>query len=141
MSSLRWSVRESFIRYLAAQSDAWVYVGESAEIVGDEFAFPLTSPPDSSGVYVFSGVVMFSAHSGLLQVEIRDPSIRPSRDGFVLSAVHNGKRLDFAGIAEIRADDSPGWTARTTTLLAEAAALFGGAYQPGTPLADPVLVP
>jgi hypothetical protein len=141
MSTLIWGVRSSFVAYVSNQSDASIHVGDGAWITKSGFAF--AGAEQSDELMTFRGTVIFRAHGGLLHVELRDPQIRRHGRSWVLSVkdgANPSQQVDFALVERLEAVKEPSLLrASNTALLPGVVPLFGGSYQAGTLLDDPVV--
>lgn len=115
-----------------------------ADVVDDDgqFAFPFLSSRD--GILQFGGAVVFSAHSGMLNVRIQRPSLRMDGRTAVISIDDpwepDEPALEFGRGALSIADDGAAQivTAHDLVLTEDASDLFNGAYVAGAPIAGAV---
>jgi len=160
---LDWGVKEGFRGYVTGTiGHGTITVGDGASVNGDgTFHFPADTAAtfdSASGTptAAFRGSVHFSAHDGLLDVEISDIRIR--YEGGTGSLIADVVSVPFEGVTppappSVTYDDvvlatvsgstwstsatSASWSGATTTLTADGAPAFGGFYTAGTAL-DPV---
>ncbi|GAA0967634.1 hypothetical protein GCM10009555_011680 [Acrocarpospora macrocephala] len=121
---LVWGVHESFRAYVEEIGE--IRVEAPASAVGSGFLFRRTS---YAGRY--TGTVLFTAHGGLLRLEVRDPSIHREGERLVLSVVDPTARLRILADL-VPAGDGSGFHA---TLAPEGAVAFDFRYPAGSPLA------
>jgi hypothetical protein len=138
-TSLRWAVKDSFIRYVTV-SGGRVSCGNGARWADGEFDFAPDSETDDERTRTFLGDVLFVAHGTLLRVALGLPRIEVDGADAVLTAVTDpadpSTRAAIArATAEADSADADGRTRWTTTLTPEGALIFGGNYAPGTELA------
>lgn len=124
---LVWAVKESFVAYVEAVGGT-VEPSGGAVREGALFRFPEQDAPGAAGERCFGGEVRFRAHDGLLAVTLSglrlvDGVLRCRRP-------HRDELLDLVTLEPV------GSGVHRTTLAAEGAALFGGQYDPGQPMAD-----
>jgi hypothetical protein len=127
---LAWGVRRSFVDYVQRVGGT-VSFGGAAFWHDGAFRFPAERGHSDR----FSGEVLFSAHGGLLSVEIADPWLEENRGVLVLT-VADFARAHRLPIAEL--ERGGGWAGPHSTRITEAGSiLLGGTYPVGTEL-DPV---
>lgn len=143
-TALQWSIKRSFLRYIAAMPDGRCSVTDGADLAHggeiDRFQYRfngLKAGPDSLEA-AFQGDVRFSGHHGMLFVRVADPLITVGSDGTgVLSVLPNasdtGHRVPLVTFT-LTADDQPEdqpmrFTGTGVRLTADGADLFGGVYE------------
>ena len=150
---LIWGVKGSFVRYLASVPDtavalddgaaefrdggAWRFPGAGMRITGDPWA-------EGSAEYDFTGSLRIDGHGGMMAVRIIRPRLTLADGEAVLSVEDEHRASERHELARAaldserrRGDGSAAFDLRLTGL----AAMFGGSYPLGTPLAPAVLVP
>jgi hypothetical protein len=143
-AQLRWSIRTSFLRYVAALPDARASVSGGATMTTDDpqlLLFPHDAEASTSDVLAFSGDLRLSGHGGLLFVRLADPRIDHSGERAVLSVADpatedgSGPRLPLVTLALSRSET--GWSGSDVELCSEGVALFNHVYPEGAPF-DPL---
>lgn len=148
LAGLTWGIKRSFIRYIAMLPDGNYLTDEGACLGGTSyFTFP-THPasPNADPVTRFTGSLRIRGHGGMLDVLLADPWIEHRDNGMVLSVVDPNRwpgrdqRLVLAHVTPMIPDAPTPGEKKFTALLADSGTdVFGGQYDPGTPL-DPVTV-
>ncbi|MFC7432050.1 MULTISPECIES: HtaA domain-containing protein [unclassified Agrococcus] len=140
--SLVWRIKASLIDYVRGMPDGEVLLDDGVAETAGGFAFPPLGT--EGGVLRFGGCVTFQGHSGMMHVELSEPSLTPVGDGWRLEFADPDAptvRLHFADVASMtRGDDDGARHGAGTTLAADGADLFFGPYEQGTPLDDPVVL-
>lgn len=146
-NALDWTLKRSFVEYIARMPDGRMSVTDGAEVDGTSFRFRVTSFERSAkgGIAAFRGDVRFAGHGNLLFVGIADPIVAFSGDEAVVSiqlpASVRGpaERIDLAK-GMIRAVEYVGTAERRTIgsplLTEDGSELFAGVYSAGDPLDD-----
>lgn len=146
-AGLDWTLKRSFVEYVARMPDGQMSVTDGAGVDGTSFRFPMASFERSAdgGIAAYSGDVRFAGHGNLLFVGIADPIIAYHGDEAVVSiqlpatARDAAERVDLAnGI--IRAVEFDATTERRTigslSLTEDGSDLFAGVYSAGDLLDD-----
>lgn len=150
---LVWGVKASFLNYLAHTGDATTTViGAAAPTASGKFYFEPepaapVHPTEETVTLKFLGGVQFSAHFGMLQVEIRDPWVTFSASGSSLSialsdAAKGASRIPLLSLEPTAPTVGSGiamWTAVPTRLTAEGMYIFNDFY-PADELFDPLSI-
>lgn len=137
--SLRWAVRDSFLRYVTVIA-AGAYTVDGAELDDSgRFVFPLAQAArrDEEWHFWFVGSVNFTAHHGFLDVTISNPEVTIGAEGGLLSTRTDRGLLHVARLAGARPvvdGDDIRWEAVAAVLLPEAVPLFGDVYAAGAEL-------
>ncbi|WP_424533549.1 HtaA domain-containing protein [Sphaerisporangium viridialbum] len=129
--AMAWGVRASFRAYVEEAGE--IRIEAPASAAGREFRFRRAAC--DGDVVRYEGAVLFTAHGGLLRLEVRDPSIHREGERLVLSVADTtapGRRLILADLEP--ATDGSGLHA---TLAPEGAVAFDFRYPAGSPL-EPV---
>lgn len=142
-SGMTWSVRQSFLAYIAASGGS-TSAGDGATVDGAGTAsWPLADsanfrPADMEGRLRFAGRVRYTAHMGLLEVDIVRPELDLAGGMAILSS--QGQRL---ATFQVHPVDGPGGyvllVGQRGRLDASALGVFGNAYTVETEL-DPLVV-
>ncbi|MGW2824323.1 HtaA domain-containing protein [Streptomyces sp. NPDC001443] len=136
VASLRWAVKESFLRYVQVlAAGTCEATGEATLDADGVFAFPLIGSEHEAGnqVFAFGGGAKFYAHAGHLDVELHGLELWLTEEGGHL-AVRGAdqERIALATTGPLR----PGQRDGIIPLLTDTgAAVFGHVYVPGTELA------
>lgn len=142
--SLRWAIRESFLRYITVIARGTV---DSDGVITDHdgaFVFPLRAASEQADGWhlSFGGSLRFTAHAGFLDVLIAAPEVVVGPSGGILVTHTNDPAESLQGLLEVdptepRLDDDGTrvWQAVPTRLLAAAEAHFGSVYPAGTEMA------
>jgi len=138
-TSLRWAVKESFVRYVAT-SGGRMSCGNGAQWVEGEFDFAADEASSHGESRAFLGDVLFVAHGSLLRVALGLPRIEIVGETAAVSALTDPldptTRIEIARALRARApQDADGRAPWKATLTAEGARVFGGNYPPGAELA------
>lgn len=138
-TSLRWAVKESFVRYVAT-SGGRVSCGNGAQWMAGEFDFAADEVSSHGESRAFLGDVLFVAHGSLLRVALGLPRIDIVGEAAAVSALTDPAdpttRIEIARAVRGSApEDADGRTAWDASLTAEGARIFGGNYPPGAELA------
>ena len=137
--SLVWALKESFAAYVSGLPDGRIAVSGAAGRAADgAFAFPALDATNRR----FGGTVRFTGYGGVLDLEVSDPILESEASvTFVTLAIGpSGERVRFARLGAPCPLDTVPWTATAVTATDDGAALLGGVYAPGAPLADVSLV-
>jgi hypothetical protein len=144
-SGLYWSIKESFVSYIATLPDGTYSLSEDVE-VDDRgvFRFPLAEAGAAGGGWSlsFTGDVRFGGHVGMLFVAISHPTVTFTPVGGSLTiddlaSPKPGARLTIARLPAVGPSLHAGillWPPLTPLLTEEGAELFGGAYAAGSTL-------
>lgn len=138
---LRWSVRASFLRYVAALPDGRASVSQGAELTRDEpqLVFYPTDPGASRpSLLAFRGDLRLAGHGGLLFVRLAAPRIELGADGSAVLTVEDpgsedgsAPRLPLVTLTMTRTDD--GWRGTEVALTPAGVPLFSHVYESGAP--------
>lgn len=143
---LRWTVRASFLRYVAGLPDGRASATDGARITQSdpqEFVYVTDPEHSSDDVLAFRGDVRLSGHRGLLFVRVANPRIH--LDGVQarltvddpMTEDGTGPRLTLVSLAiEKRRDD---WWGTDVRLTADGVAFFNSVYPADEPF-DPLSV-
>lgn len=141
LPGLRWGVKTSFVRYVAALPDGRVSVGRGATpLAGDIALFPPREPaPEPQESEAFEGEVRFSGHGGLLLVQVAHPSVVIDGASAIVTVADTTEdgtatRLPIARCTLSVPQHSAGLTVRHGTdvrLLASGVAMFNHVYTEG----------
>jgi hypothetical protein len=142
-AQLRWTVKRSFVDYIARMPDGRMSVTDGADVDGVVFTFEhdRTIGDGGSEAVCYRGDVRFSGHTGLLFVCIADPIINRVGDRATVSILQpassqrSAERVDLgSGRWE---DRGGGWHRLTDLRLSVLGSeLFAGVYAPGDELDD-----
>ena len=142
VAQLIWGVKQSFRSYVEAAGGV---IDTDAERTPDG-GFIFVAGPDSdlkldpegglSGTGVFQGQVRFTAHGGMLSVQLTDLWLETGPTGASLSIAERTYRLEVAKLGAM-IDDQPAEPALPTTITLDGYQWLGAHYAPGTVL-DPV---
>ncbi|MGI5132515.1 HtaA domain-containing protein [Pseudonocardia sp. CA-107938] len=139
--TLEWTIKLSFLRYIASMPDGRCSVTDGADVVmtpdagHGPFSFALDSADKTDGTWRlhYRGDVRFAGHHGFLFVRIADPAV-VIQGGFGQLSVcgeHDGPtRVPLVRFTVPTHDAAATTTWRCTDvrLTAEGAELFGGVY-------------
>jgi hypothetical protein len=145
-AELRWSIRASFLRYVAALPDARASVSDGARMTRDDpqlVVYPADPDATTASTLAFRGDLRLSGHGGLLFVRLAGPRIELGIDGgtAVLSVEDptsedgTGPRLPLVTVTMTRTE--AGWSGSDAALTADGVALFNHVYPAGAPF-DPL---
>lgn len=144
-AQLRWGVKESFISYMNSPWSGGDWSLDGVTELHDPFAFLWNngeiSQGDGTTTVSYDGTLHFTAHDGILDVQIIDPSVEVSLDGTgelhanLKSEPSQGDTIDqpdtvLADLSNVQWSDEDSFTA-DTALSADGAALFGSSYSEG----------
>jgi hypothetical protein len=141
-AALQWAVRDTLLRYVLVIAHGTCATGGGVTM--DEsgvFGFGLRSAAEvSEGEWrmSFAGSVRFTAHHGVLDILIEDPTVAVGPQGGVLSATTGNGHTAIALLGPAvpaRDGDSLVWPAIGSELLESAVETFGGVYPAGTEMA------
>ncbi|MBO1901320.1 HtaA domain-containing protein [Leucobacter weissii] len=141
--SLRWAIRDSFLRYVTVIAAGRVQV-DGVERDGEgRFVFPLRAVGREGDDWhlSFGGSVRFTAHNGFLDVLVAAPEVLIGPGGGVLATHRREDEASLTPLVELDPGepefdgDSAVWPSIATRLLEAGAEQFGGAYQAGADLA------
>lgn len=146
-ASLDWTLKRSFVEYIAHMHDGRMSVTDGADVDGTSFRFALVSHEDheSGGVAAFRGDVRFAGHGNLLFVGIADPVVAYDDNRATVSiqlpatARRPAERIDFArGVltSKQRDQSSERFIVGHLSLTDDGSQLFAGVYAPGELLDD-----
>jgi hypothetical protein len=130
---LEWGVRTSLLAYVEALPDGCVQAGDGAIRRGEVFAIP--GRPTGADVFAFDGTVHFAGHHGVLDVTLTAFRLHRTGETAELFADIAGELTRIAELAGVRTDDGALLHSGMVTLTDDGAAVLGGVYSPGTPLA------
>lgn len=143
MTTMKWSIKQSFRDYVALLDDGSEDVIEPARVDqgGLKLIFPLDSETTGIGELRFGGGVEYTGYGGILSARMLDPWIESSVKGTVISVIAGPRSVAArTAIAEIDPlGELSGEVTRVPRLTLEGARLFGDVYQPGTSL-DPIIL-
>lgn len=132
MSTLRWGIKSSLVRYVEAMPDGTVTCSSEVTRTPQGFVFPGTD-------LNFIGWVQLVGHGGMLNLLFKAPALEQGAHGWHLTIADPdtpSERLVFASIATF-----DGTHGSVTTLTQDGADLFFGPYELGTVLDDPTVEP
>lgn len=139
--ALRWSIRASFLRYVAALPDARASVSEGAQLTQDDpqlVVYPVDAEASTPAVLAFRGDLRLSGHGGLLFVRLAGPRIELGADGSAVLSVDDpstedgsGPRLPLVTLTMTRTD--AGWAGSDVALTPEGVPVFNHVYEVGAP--------
>jgi Htaa len=139
-TGLAWTVKQSFIRYIAMLPDGAFSATDGASVaVESMFHFEVEDVGDR--VVAFRGDVRFSGHGGLLFVGIIDPKITvvDGQAEMTIKLVRNGPETSEAtsfAVGSLRLlaaeDDHEIYEATSVRLTEAGAQVFGPSYEAGT---------
>ena len=148
VKTLSWGVKQSFRAYVEGAGGK-TQTSEGAQTAADG-GFVFTAGPDSTlaldeagkltGRGVFTGVVHFEAHGGMLKVWMVDPILEITDASAVLTVADHPTRtyrLEAAKLDLTAMTTEPGDLALPAALLMFGSQWLGGNYPAGTAL-DPV---
>lgn len=143
---LRWTVRASFLRYVAGLPDGRASATDGARITQSdpqELVFVADPEHGRDDVLAFRGDVRLSGHSGLLFVRLANPRIHLDGDRARLTVDDpmtedgTGPRLTLVSLAvEKQGDD---WRGTDVKLTADGVAFFNNVYPADDPF-DPLSI-
>jgi hypothetical protein len=149
-AGLLWPIKASFVAYVLGMDDGELEAGNGATVSASHvFAFEPAPTSGSStggttfdastrqGTLRFRGEVRFTAHFGLLSVQISDPFIEFGTESVVLSAATDGQRILLATLTLPEAathDSHLSWRGVVPRLSSAGSSLFNGVYPPGQEL-------
>ncbi|MFJ9390844.1 HtaA domain-containing protein [Nocardioides sp. NPDC101246] len=144
---LRWSVRASFLRYVAALPDARASVSAGALLTRDDpqlVVYPADPASSTPSLLAFHGDLRLAGHGGLLFVRLAGPRIELRPDGPAVLSVEDprtedgsGPRLPLVTVTMTRTE--AGWSGTDAALTEEGVPLFNNVYPPGAEF-DPLEV-
>lgn len=144
---LAWAVRTSFLRYVVGSGGRIRVGGGAATTSSGEIYFPLaevTRDAEAAPREVrLGGEVDFTAHGGMLHLVLRNPVLRLSAEGAELSVESPQPSSIVERVVVVDVNLGAGessesvlmWRDAATTLTVAGAALFGGSYGAGEPMA------
>lgn len=141
--SLSWAVKTSFVRYVrTVAAGRCETVDGATESAAGIFEFPLIEVSEDSGgrVLSFGGGVLFSAHHGFLDVDLRELelTLAPERTELRIAAAEGG--VTIATMDAVVPVDDAGllrWTGLVPRLTEAGAEIFGDVYRVGSEM-DPL---
>ena len=144
---LRWPVRASFLRYVAALPDGRASVSEGAALTADDpqlVVYPVDPGATTPDVLAFAGDLRLGGHGGLLFVRLAAPRIEFGAGAEAVLSVDDpltedgsGPRMRLATLT-VQATES-GWTGTNVRLTADGVGLFNHVYQAGEAFDDLVV--
>ncbi|MGY0488192.1 HtaA domain-containing protein [Streptomyces sp. WG-D5] len=148
-TGLLWSVKSSFLRYIATMADGRCSATDGADAVPSQdgghgrFRFVLDSVEDEGTTVTarFRGDVRFSGHHGLLFVRLADPVLTfdASGNGVLSVAGADGPgHLPLARLT-VTAAEAGRWRGTEVRLTDSGSDMFGGVYPQREPFDDLVL--
>lgn len=138
-STLSWGVATGFRGYLVDLPDSSTECAGGCTPSGDEFLFPQSSIIGSGNEFRFSGVVRFTGHHGMLDVQISDPMVQLIRDRWFLTVEEPGSRrpasrsplAHLPDLTVVRDRDRVMGLCIRPELTFEGTYLFGNVYRTG----------
>jgi hypothetical protein len=137
-AELEWGVRQSFVQYVEGLSDGVVAVGNGAARRGAAF---LLRGERTATDAAFDGAIRFSGHLGVLDVAMDGIALRGIGGRAAVWTAVGGIPVELAAVGEIHEEADGGLRADAVTLTADGAALLGGVYRAGAPLAPLIIRP
>lgn len=145
-TGMLWSVKGSFLDYVAAQPDGDMTQPQATFLGRPAFYFAVAprngrSDEPGPGSVCFSGCARFKAHDGALAATVSNPSISVGEGGASLFIDAPGTatgRMALARLSETATgtvDGVPATIWNSVVLTMEGTDLFGGYYNPRTRLA------
>lgn len=142
---LRWSVRASFLGYVAALPDARASVSDGAGLTSDDpqlVVYPEDPDATTSSTLAFRGDLRLAGHGGLLFVRLARPRIELGTDGDTATLSVDdprsedgiGPRLNLVTATLTRTE--AGWSGSDVALTDAGVPLFNHVYPAGAPF-DP----
>ncbi|ALJ18879.1 HtaA domain-containing protein [Microbacterium sp. No. 7] len=132
---LRWGVKRSLVRYVAGVPDGLLRAFDGA-VADDEQVFVFAADGSGAdGVRRFRGSLEFTAHEGMLRIELSDPWVESDVEGALLTVF---SPMDDRRVAMARLTPA-GDAAWTAELLPRGADVLGPQYFAGTAI-DPVRI-
>ena len=135
---LVWRIKSSLVGYVRGMSDGEVLLDDGVVETAEGFAFP---PAGVDGDTLrFGGCLTFQGHSGMMRVELSEPSLTAVAGGWRVEFADPDAptvRLHFADVASVVTGADGTLHGAGTFLAADGADLFFGPYEEGTPLDDP----
>lgn len=152
-SVLSWPIKSAFRRYVESLPDGAVEADAGAVIRSDTFDFPLVRPLDGHRPLPASlaagGEIAFTGHGGYLMMPFRDPALRQTHGGHLLSIANPSALDDSLPRLEIAHVSWCPWeaidatrsriVAASVTLTSDGSDFFNRAYPPGA-LFDPLIL-
>lgn len=136
---LYWSIKRSFIRYVARMTDGDILGGHGLHMIDSStFVFPSHEVP-----LHFRGDLRLQAHNGALALRIANPLIDLSDERGRILVDHpdgTGQPLPLVTFTVPERDQSPTWTGTDVRLAVDAVSLFGGYYGEGEVFDDFIVV-
>lgn len=146
-TELRWPVRASFLRYLAALPDARASVSDGAALTPDDpqlVIYPADPGASSDTILAFRGDLRLSGHRGLLFVRLADPWIEIDVSGrSLLTVAHptttdgNGQRMPLVRLTLTATEG--GWSGTDVRLCPDGVPLFNHVYEADAEF-DPLII-
>jgi hypothetical protein len=144
---LRWTLKRSFVEYVARMPDGLMSTTDGADAEGVTFTFEHeeTLGDSQSGSIRFRGDVRFAGHGGLLFVCVAHPTVDHMGDRATVSIQLPGSSQRSAERVDIgsgRWENVGGERFRVSALklTVDGSDLFAGVYPPGDELDDIALV-
>lgn len=138
-AALRWSIRASFLRYVAALPDARASVSAGALLTRDDpqvVVYPADPDATTASLLAFRGDLRLAGHGGLLFVRLAGPRIALHHDGPAVLSVEDphtedgsGPRLPLVTLTMTRTET--GWSGTDVALTQDGVALFNNVYPAG----------
>lgn len=130
---LRWAIKLSFQRYLAALPDgAFSARAGASTIEAHQFLFERVEA--TNDVLKFKGELEFTGHHGALRVRVVDPWLeRTGPSTAVITSMLSEQRIELAKADQLVIQDGV-WRSEHVTLGSGGATMFGGTYAPGEAL-------
>lgn len=141
-SGMLWSIKDSFLEYVASQPDGEVTQAPEKFLGNPAFYFSALSR--SGGIeagFSFSGRALFKAHGGALDVTISNPSISLLDDKASLLIDDDRSETGQLELARLSAAEAGTVNGKAATIWAsviltlDGTDVFGGFYNPRTRLA------
>lgn len=146
-AGLRWTIRASFLRYVAALPDARASVSAGAILTRDDpqlVVYPADPGASTPSLLAYRGDLRLAGHGGLLFVRLAGPRIELRPDGPAVLSVEDprtedgsGPRLPLVTLRMTRTDT--GWSGTDAALTKEGVPLFNNVYPAGAAF-DPLEV-
>lgn len=142
-ANLRWTLRRSFVDYIARVPDGRMSVTDGADVDGVDFIFEHyeTSGDEHSGTIRYRGDVRFAGHGNMLTVCIIDPVINYEDDRATVSiqlpesAQRSPERINL-GVGSLEKLGGGQYKMYALQLTPDGSDVFAGVYSTGDPLDD-----
>lgn len=133
-SELHWNIMSRFREYVHNIPDGEeTWVSENGRLTETGLIFTAAEPASSTALpWRFNGAVRYKAYRGALRVDISDPEISESKNGYLITVNTSppGVVAHRISLATAVLNDANGQSfhVESATLTAEGAALLGGVY-------------